>query len=138
MRYDLETREATSTDRAEHSTSSARSRTITEKAASKGVNIGKHQQTNKCSSIVDRRVSDPIDRESLSYERPSRKDCEVWDHIATTQTNTDSKYRCTGRKAKLCGVPGGSQTSTNRDALQMSNRGQSALWPLSGQVNFSR
>ena len=82
-------------------------------------------------SIAERWDMTQVYRELLSREERSRKYFEVWDHVATTQTQTNPAYPHRPN-AKHFGAAGGSQTSTNPDTPQTSKNTRLTLSPGHG------
>ena len=82
----------------------------------------KHRREKEYSSIAERWDLDPICRESLRHEGRTRKDGEGILKPKPIQHTTAQRPN-----AKPFGAAGRWQTSTNRDAPEMSNRAQRAF-----------
>ena len=83
---------------------------------------------------------DPIYRQSHRSEGRTRKDCEVWDHFATTwNESTNSEHQST--KAECCTLGSGLRITNNdktgrAPAVQKNPGTQSAFEPLNEPGNL--
>ena len=93
------------TDTAEHSKNTARPKITFNKAVTKGVKLGNTKERRMYSSIAGGWDMDSIYRERLRFETRTPRDCEIWDHNATTPDKSkDPKHQRTQEEREaFCG-----------------------------------